>query len=179
MNIVSVMAGMTIMGVAAPQIANMSIQPFIAQKRAENLGIAETTAVTFAAANEGALALSATPDSCNVNNTNGNAYTITCTEGEGKYVQSVTRAFRLNPELEEPEAGRTFSYPMQSNLGAHQCPNIDPYGVEGWWRDTYQSALGKCIPQVAWTRTAYLNSNPDNWLWDINNIRGYGDHPDY
>ena len=51
--------------------------------------------------------------------------------------------------------------------------------VEGWWKQTYASQLDNCIPQAAWTKQQYLNSNPDDWLWDMNNIRGYGHHPDY
>ena len=179
MNIVSALMGLSIMGAAAPMIMQTSLAPFEAQKRMQNFGVAESAAVTSAANHEGAISLSNAPDGCEVNPLSGDAYNITCTEGEGRFEQTVTRAFRLMPESEDEGSYREFPYAMQTNLGAHQCPNIDPYGVEGWWRDTYQSALGKCIPQVAWTKTAYLNSNPDNWLWDINNIRGYGDHPDY
>ena len=49
MNITSMLVGITVMGIAAPQIANMSLQPVIAQKRAENFGVAESAAVIFAA----------------------------------------------------------------------------------------------------------------------------------
>ena len=181
MNIVSSLMGISIMGAAAPMVMQMSLAPFETQKRSQNFGLAESAAVVFAAANEGALSLGDPPDNCTTQPLNGDAYSVTCVAGEGRFEQTVTRAFRLMPDEGSEEGGdtRSFSFPTQANLGAHQCPNIDPYGVEGWWRDTYQSALGKCIPQVAWTRTAYLNSNPDNWLWDINNIRGYGAHPDY
>ena len=48
MNIVSVMIGMTIMGAAAPSIMSMSLAPVEAAKRAENFGVAETAAVTYA-----------------------------------------------------------------------------------------------------------------------------------
>ena len=41
MNIVSAMVGMSIMGAALPMVAQMSIQPSIAQKKAENFGVAE------------------------------------------------------------------------------------------------------------------------------------------
>ena len=49
MNIVSTVVGLSIMGAAALTIANISIQPIIAQKRAENFGVAETAAVIHAA----------------------------------------------------------------------------------------------------------------------------------
>ena len=164
------------MGVAAPQIANMSIQPFVAQKRAANFALAESAAVTFAAANEGAMSLSEPPEGCTTLQLNGNAYSVTCTEGEGKYVQSVTRAFRLMPEegsnANEP---RQFQYPSRQ-LGAHQCHVHDPWGMS--WRQQWPT-LDQCIPAVLWSETAYLESNPDDWLWDVNRMRGYGTHPDY
>ena len=34
------------------------------------------------------------------------------------------------------------------------------------------------MPDVAWTQTKYQFSNPDTWMYDINNIKGWGDHPD-
>ena len=49
MNIVSTMVGLSIMGAAAPSMMTMSLAPFEAQKRARNLGIAESAAVTYAA----------------------------------------------------------------------------------------------------------------------------------
>ena len=49
MNIVSTMVGLSIMGAAAPSMITMSLAPFEAQKRAQNLGAAESSAVTYAA----------------------------------------------------------------------------------------------------------------------------------
>mgnify|MGYP004224424733 CR=1 FL=1 len=40
MKIVSTMVGLSIMGAAAPSMMTMSLAPFEAQKRAQNLGIA-------------------------------------------------------------------------------------------------------------------------------------------
>ena len=57
MNLVVTLVGISIMGTAMPMIAQMSIQPHMALKRAENFGIAEATAVTFAAQNVGATSL--------------------------------------------------------------------------------------------------------------------------
>ena len=45
MNIVSTMVGLSIMGTPAPMIMEMTLAPVVAQKRAQNLGIAETSAV--------------------------------------------------------------------------------------------------------------------------------------
>ena len=56
------------MGATAPMMMQMSIAPFEAQKRAENLGQAESAAVTFAATNEGSDSFTAVPDNCDLGN---------------------------------------------------------------------------------------------------------------
>ena len=100
MNIISALVGLSIMGAASPVMLDMSLAPIIAQKRAQNLGIAESAAVTFAAANEGQTQLTgSTPPRCEVDEIGTLAYEITCTEGTGtQYVQTVTRAFRLKAQ---------------------------------------------------------------------------------
>ena len=30
-----------------------------------------------------------------------------------------------------------------------------------------------------WNQSKYQFSDPDAWLYDVNNINGWGDHPDY
>ncbi len=102
MNIVSVTVAGALMGLLAPTVAQMSLQPIIAQKRAANFGVAESKAVAYSALNEGAPQL--TPidtlatEGCTVSgDTDTNAYIITCIEGKGKFRQSVTRAFKLAP----------------------------------------------------------------------------------
>ena len=77
MNIVSSLVGVSILAAAMPMVAQVSIQPFMAQKRAENFGAAEATAVSYAAKNEGGLALTPVPDGCNVIETENYAYSIT------------------------------------------------------------------------------------------------------
>ena len=47
MNITSVMVGMAMAGAVAPSVANMAIQPVVAQVRSENFAVAETAAVVF------------------------------------------------------------------------------------------------------------------------------------
>ena len=70
MNIVSTMVGLSIMGAAAPSMMTMSIAPFEAQKRAQNLGIAESAAVVFAAQPyEGKLDIPVNTDTCTVRST--------------------------------------------------------------------------------------------------------------
>jgi|TARA_B100000674_G_scaffold467146_1_gene451852 hypothetical protein len=206
MNIVSTVVGLAIMGAAAPMIADMSIQPIMAQKRAENFSIAEATAVTFAAKNEGATSLTPTPSLCNepASLSNG-AYSITCTEGAGtQFVQTVTRSFRLKQcddndgnnghgnsggyDCSNPGNGgyadnvRVFNFPTPTKFTGHQCPTHDTWGVNGY--NDAQAAIfgedyGACIPDVAWSKHTYKASNPDSWLYDINNHNGWGEHSDY
>ena len=49
MNIVSSIVGLAIMGTALPMVSNMKIETAVAQKRAENFAVAETSAVSYAA----------------------------------------------------------------------------------------------------------------------------------
>lgn len=187
MNIVSVITGMTIMGVAAPQIANMSIQPFIAQKRAENFAVAETAAVVFAARYEGTTDIPVDTDTCVTEAREGteNAYSVTCTHGSGKYVSSVTRAFRLAVPDQDLVNGdgasvsRQFPFETPTRYSGHQCPPSDPWGVYGFNDRNYQALGGACTPKDAWNQVKYQFSSPDAWLYDINNFNGWGDHPDY
>ena len=205
MNIVSVITGMTIMGVAAPQIANMSIQPFVAQKRALNFGVAEAAAVTFAAKNEGATSLSSTPSLCDAPDPlSDGAYSITCTEGTGTpYVQTVTRSFRLQQcddndgnnghgnsgghDCSNPGNGgfvkdlRVFDFPPPPGFTGHQCLITDNWGLD---TDAFDREKNKwkgksCTPNAAWHNAFYLASDPNAWMYDINKHNGWGEHPDY
>ena len=187
MNIVSTMVGLSIMGAAAPSMMQMSIAPFEASKRAENLGVAESSAVVFAAKYEGGLETPPTVDgpcTSEARENTDNAYSVTCTYGSGKYVQSVTRAFRLAvPDQGLDSAGeveeREFQFEKPTRYSGHQCPYYDPWGVYGYNDQYYGPLNGACMPQDAWNATNYQFSDPTAWLYDINNIKGYGNHPDY
>ena len=188
MNIVSTMVGITIMGVAAPSMVKMTIAPAEAQKRAQNFGVAESAAVVFAATYEGKTDVPPTvTDTCTSQAREGtdNAYSVTCTHGTGKYVQSVTRAFRLAVPEQELNSGdgagngREFAFEKPTRYSGHQYPIHDPWGVYGYNDQHYSTLGGACIPNVAWTQTKYQFSSPDAWLYDINNHNGWGSHPDY
>jgi hypothetical protein len=187
MNIVSTMVGLSIMGAAAPSMMTMSIAPFEAQKRAQNLGVAETSAVVFAATYEGGLEIPENNDVCTYKAREGtdNAYSVTCTHGSGKFVQSVTRAFRLAvPDKGLDDAGgsdtiREFAYQTPTRFSGHSCPYYDEWGTNGYNDDNYERMNGACIPIPVWTQTAYQFSTPDAWLYDVNNYNGWGHHPDY
>ena len=207
MNIVSTMVGMSIMAGAAAPMMQMSIAPFEAQKRAKNLGIAESAAVTYVATNEWTTSLDSTPTGCaNPVKLASGAYSITCTEGEGtQYVQSVTRSFRLDDSCDDNDGNnghgnsgghdcsnpgnggyadnvRVFNFPTPTKFTGHQCPTYDTWGVNGYndaQAAIYGEDYGACIPDVAWSKQTYKASNPDSWLYDINNHNGWGEHSDY
>ena len=186
MNIVSTMVGLSIMGAASPMLLDMSLAPIIAQKRATNFGVAEAAAVVFAAQYEGKTDIPpSSTGTCTseAREETENAYSVTCTHGDGKYVQSVTRAFRLAvPDSDLDGSGNTereFAFETPTRYSGHQCPIFDPWGTNGY-NDQYYSALGgACTPTKAFSQTAYQFSHPDEWLYDINNFNGWGNHPDY
>jgi len=189
------MVGLSIMGATAPSMMTMSIAPFEASKRAQNLGVAESAATVFAATYEGKTDIPPTvTDTCTseARENTDNAYSVTCTHGSGKYVQSVTRAFRLavpDEGLDEGDGSsgggsggavvREFEFEKPTRYSGHQCPIHDPWGVYGYNDTNYTALNGACMPLDAWTQTKYQFSDPDAWLYDINNIKGWGDHPDY
>ena len=187
MNIVSTMVGMSLMAGASPMLMTMAISPAEASKRAENFGVAETAAVVFAATYEGKLDAPQDTSTCVSALREGteNAYSVTCAHGSGKYVQSVTRAFRLAvPDAaldggNETDTSRQFAYETPTRFSGHQCPINDRWGVNGYNDQYYEALGGACIPNDGWNQTLYQFSDPDAWLYDINNRNGWGQHPDY
>ena len=187
MNIVGTMVGMTLMASASPMVMNMAIAPAEASKRAQNFGIAETAAVVFAATYEGTLDIPTDTSTCTSEAREGteNAYSVTCTHGTDKYVQSVTRAFRLAvPETalddtNSASTSREFAYETPTRFSGHSCPYYDEWGTNGYNDQYYKALNGACIPIPVWTQTAYQFSNPEAWLYDVNNYNGWGEHPDY
>ena len=175
------------MGAAAPMVLEMSIAPVVAQKRAQNFGIAETAAVVFAATYEGTLDIPENTETCTPAAREGteNAYSVTCTHGTGKYVQSVTRTFRLavpDQALNGTDGNansREFAFETPTRFSGHQCPQQDGWGAFGYNDQYYEALGGACTPRDIWNENKYIFSNPDAWLWDANGFNGYGEHPDY
>ena len=99
MNIVSTIVGLSIMGTALPMVSNMMIETVVAQKRAENFAVAETSAVSYAASAHDKYTLPDIPDNCEVTLIQDRTYNVTCDHGENKFKQSVTRAFTLLDEV--------------------------------------------------------------------------------
>ena len=182
------MVGLSIMGAAAPSMMTMSIAPFEAQKRAQNLGIAESAAVTYAAKNEGADTLSAWPNGCTVDSTNTPAHTISCSHGENAYEQTIERSFRTAVPLtggNNTPSGRTFPYPPNPfGYTAHPCQgDFEMWGLSGPFRswDSQSEAWTKesCIPLDAWSDDAWEKTNPDDWHFDLTGVYNRGQHPLY
>ena len=183
MNIISTIVGITIMGAAAPSVMQMTLAPVEAQVRAKNFSTAETSAVAFSAEWEGASSPNWTntnvPSNCNSpvsTSSNNVSWDITCWSGEhtkrgdntnSKYYQEVTRSFRLASSA--GTSSLTWSDSIPDNIGSHQCQNGDRWGLNPntGFNALYGDILGACIPQVAWTEEAYLNSNPEQWKYDL------------
>ena len=187
MNLISTMVTMSISGALAPIMMTMALTPAEASKRAENFGVAEIAAVVFSATYEGKLDIPADTNTCvsSLREGTANAYSVTCTHGSGNYVQSVTRAFRLAVPDSSLDTGngvdtsREFAYETPTRFSGHQCPTYDTWGVNGY-NDLYYTALGgACIPDAGWNQTKYQFSDPDAWLYDLNNRNGWGNHPGY
>ena len=172
MNLVSSMIGLSIMGIAAPTILDMSVAPIIAQKRANNFSQAESSAVVFAAAHEGATQVAAAPNGCTLDGDNAPAYEITCIEGAGtKFIQTVSRSFRTDANASN---SNTIAFPMDppESYTEWNCPGID--NILGWpedpWGTAYynEGSLGgqNCIPEAA---QGGIDPNDDmsTWLWDL------------
>ena len=193
MNIVSSIVGLAIMGAAAPPMLQMSIAPAEAQKRAQNLSLAESSAVIFSSANEGkpALDLTLLPDNCpieRVTETAPRAYDVTCEAGrtasgeKGRYFKEITRSFRLaalqQSSYTNPDREFAWETPNRSGFSHIECPVNDPWGV-GWYNEHLAAGhLGNCIPSPVWSSERYFESNPDDWLFDLT-FWGYGVHPDF
>ncbi len=177
MNIVSALVGVTIMGAAAPSVMQMSIAPIEAQKRAENFGIAESAAVTYAASYEGTSNIPENTDACSVSG-DGDAYDVTCSHGKGRYQQSVTRAFRLRVTGDYANPTRAFAFETPLKYSHVECPVNDPWGVMYYNEHLKAGHLDACLPAPIWSEARYLESNPDDWLYDLSD-HGYGRHPNY
>ncbi len=147
MNIVSMVVTGALMGIIGPGVAQMAIQPVIAQKRASNFGVAESRAVAYSALNEGAPALTPwqnnpSTDGCEVTDMGDNAHTISCTypvpvnDEKVLYRQTVSRSFRL-----APLAGNQVQANKNYTPGVF-CPLWDAWGL-----DQYNAAHNVvCIP---------------------------------
>ena len=180
MNLISTIVSLSIMGVAGPQIAQMAITPMIAQKQALNFTAAESLAVTIAAQAEATGELPPISDSCSVSPPVDDVYQVTCTEGSGRYGAQVKRSFRIASSLNDGGTGtREFAHERPSRFSAYQCPVDDTWGVDRYNAQWAHQLGGACKPHDAWNKNAYLASNPDDWLFDINNINGWGQHPGY
>ena len=184
MNLPAVLVAASLAGIAAPGVANMAIQPLIAQKRASNFSEAEYGAVAYSANNEGKKSLKGNPpDFCSLDPPlpapNVVAFTVTCKVGEGQFEQTAARSFRLQSQQSTyTNPSRQFAWETPAEYSHVECLATDPWGV--MWYNSHLAAGGlkQCIPTAAWNRNRYFASNPDDWLWDISG-HGYGQHPDY
>lgn len=189
------MIGLSIAGVSAPMLMDMSLAPVIAQKRAQVFSLAESLAVTYAASNEGSETdLTAPPEGaghkCETASLDdeGLSWSVTCKAGiDTQFQQSVKRSFMVMPLRSESLDGgtgasgtgqlRTFSRETPDEFYHSHCYGDDPWGLD--WFDRHPNLDQTCRPRATYTEQAYLDSDPDSWLFNINNWNGWGNHPDY
>ena len=156
MNIVSVTVSGALMGMLSPVVATMSMQPFIAQKRASNFSVAEATAVAYAALNEGAPATTPVPEKCELLALEeSSAFSITCSYGDAPYKQSVMRSFRL-AALEGGSNSSTIT--RREYTPGVFCPLWDPWGIINY-NDSHNV---QCIP-VPYGPWAYTYNGEMLW----------------
>ena len=180
MNLVGTMVTLSIAGAAAPSISQMAVTPYVAQVQSENFTQAESLAVTIAAQAEAKSYLPNIPDGCSVPPPVDSVYQVTCNAGDGRFAAVATRSFRIIDEVSDGgTAVRVFASERPTKFSPHQCPTYDTWGVDGYNDQWAHQLGGACKPQAAWNRNAYLASNPDAWLYDINNINGWGHHEGY
>ena len=173
------------MGLLLPALHQIAIIPATTQAKAANFQQAEASATMFRATAITNQALGQVPSGCTLKTENADAlvYTVSCTEGELTSVEAtVSRTFSLIDSSSNPPSvnskARRFPFDTPDDIGRdHQCPPGDEWGVYNWKKNF--PSLGACTPQVAWTKESYLASNPENWLYDINNFNGWGNHPEY
>jgi len=136
--------------------------------------------VTFAGEAEATQSLPPIPEGCAVSDPENSVYTISCTSGANEFGMKATRAFRILDEIDDGgSGGRNFPYETPNRFSNTQCPVGDEWGVNQ--ENAKRAAEGKnaCKPWVLWSSFAYHESNPDSWLFDVNNHNGWGDHEDY
>ena len=138
MNLVSVTVSAAVMATIAPGVAQMSIAPIIAQKRAANFSIAEASAVAYAARNEGLPEPQAElPEGCTLAaGEDSNAWSVTCVHGQ-QFKQSVTRSF-ITAEL----SGSGTGIERREYTPGVFCPLWDPWGIINY-NDSHNV---QCIP---------------------------------
>jgi len=189
MNLVSAVVGLSIMGIAAPTVLEMSITPIIAQKRASNFGNAESAAVVYAAQNEGKVQVAPAPNNCNLDINNAPAYEITCWHGHKKFKQTVSRSF-LGATNTNAGSAR-FNYPKPPNgyaQPARPCHAYENWGINtsAYDSNTNTWVSKPCMPNLIWMSknqpdnltNDFHRSNIDNWVYDINGFNGLN-HKDY
>ena len=170
------MVGVSIMGITAPTILQMSITPVIAQKRAKNYGIAESAAAVYVAKNVTATSdslVADAPDGCTLDRSETPAYEIQCTEGINQFEQVVSRSFIIKI-TNNNSASSGYQFDRPERIGDIQCPTGDPWGVNHTNEANAEKGEPACKPHVVWTKGNYENSIPENWLYDIDNFNGWG-----
>ena len=97
------------------------------------------------------------------NNGHGNSDGDVCSNPGGGYANNV----------------RVFDFPKPELFSRKQCPVGDEWGVYGYNEANYERDGGACTPHAVWAPVYYEASKPKDWLYDVNNWNGWGEHDKY
>ena len=173
-----------ILGIITPVVLDVSMIPIITQAKNKNFQEAELQATLFMTKSVKDKELATLPSSCTLDTEDEELqnYTISCTHGTHSKVKAIaSRSFTLyepgrmggynNPD-------RQFAFEAPSKYSHIECPVNDPWGVMYYNEHLKAGHLDACLPSPVWSEARYLESDPDDWLYDLSD-HGYGRHPDF
>ena len=173
-----------ILGIITPTVHTIAMVPITTQARNANFQKAELQTVTFMTASMKNEELSKVPEGCTLTTEDQELqnYTITCEHGQLKQTKATASRsfslFDLNATGSYDNPDRSFAFETPGKYSHIECPVNDPWGVM-YYNDHLQAGhLDACLPAPIWSKARYLESNPDDWLYDLSD-HGYGQHPDF
>ena len=178
------MVTMVIMGIIAPSVHTVAMIPITTQAKNANFQQAELSTVMYMTKSMKDEELAAVPDSCELTTEDAELqnYTIECEHGSHpKTIATASRSFSLYDPgamgvYDNPD--RSFAFEAPSRYSHVECPVNDPWGVMYYNDHLKAGHLDACLPAPVWSEARYLESNPDDWLYDLSD-HGYGKHPDF
>ena len=173
-----------ILGIITPVVFDVAMVPVITQAKNANFQEAELNTVMFMTKSMKDKELAAVPEGCVLTEEDAELqnYTIACEHGSsprvlGKASRSFS-LFDLNGTGSYDNPDRSFAFATPERYSHVECPVNDPWGVMYYNEHLKAGHLDACLPAPIWSKERYLESNPDDWLYDLSD-HGYGRHPDF
>ena len=94
MHLAATLVTLSIVGFSGPMVAEMALMPNITQAKSTNFSNAENSANIFAAHSRANNELAPLPENCELEQ-DDLVYSVTCTEGQGRLLQTAKRTFEL------------------------------------------------------------------------------------